>query len=180
MSLSAGISSFQQKYKVKLFKFFLSETTITKAQIFGMQHCLADLYQGCQTNATRVKIGLNLFSIEVYSEIQNHKHQSLDIKFWHVALSSGPLSQVPEIMALGLKLVPPRESVVFHIDLHNKIFKTIFVPNHKHQSQYIWYVALPVDSSLKLPKELNSMHNSCCHGNGTEKKNVLKNSSHKA
>ena len=52
-----GVSSFQQKYIVKPLKIILSETTITRAQIYGMQHCLVDLYQDCPNLVPWVKIG---------------------------------------------------------------------------------------------------------------------------
>ena len=50
---------------------FLSETTRTRALIFGMQHHLVDLYQFCSIYVPGAKMGLprgHMFNISLYRE----------------------------------------------------------------------------------------------------------------
>ena len=44
-------------YIVKHKKIFFSELAKATGKIFGMKHCVVDLYQDCSNNGPRVKIG---------------------------------------------------------------------------------------------------------------------------
>ena len=88
-----------------------------------------------------------VWTIELYRKIfknfllQKHLAQMLEI--WHVALPCSPLLSLLKWWPHGPKWPSGRDSLVWTIEIHRKIFKNLLLRNHLAQMLELIYDALP-------------------------------------
>ena len=99
-------------------KFFSSQTTSHRAQIFGMQHCIVDLYQDCPNYVPRIKISSTLlvscFTQKYIVKSSSTKPQALKLRYLVCSIVQWTSTKIAQITSLESKLAPPQWSAVLH------------------------------------------------------------------